>query len=159
MRGRKNTPTALKILTGNPGQRALPENEPQFKVKIPKCPLELNAEGKKTWKALSKLLFDAGVLTDGDGFTLATYCHIWSQIVALTSELQKASDYLIEPTHTNSSTKVVTTGDPKVNPLALRLATLYSEHRSYAAVLGLDPSSRTKLRVNKTPKKEDKLFD
>lgn len=45
--GRKNTPTQLKVLNGNPGKRPLNQNEPKPKPVMPECPSWLNGYAKK----------------------------------------------------------------------------------------------------------------
>jgi len=151
MRGRKTTPTALKVLTGNPGHRPLPENEPAFKTKIPKCPLKLNAVGKKTWEQKSKLLFKFGVLTEADGETLASYCLIWSHIVAQSEKIEELKSDL-----TGDDTKI----EQKMNKCYIRLSDFLNQYKAYSALLGLDPANRGKIKVNKPPTKtKDNLFD
>ena len=138
---RRPEPTALKLVKGNPGKRAINKNEPAFKNCIPKCPMKLDKVGQKEWNDLSKLLFDAGVLTEVDSRALAVYCRIWSQIVLLSGSLNTIADY-------------ITDGD--TNPLTVRLEKLYIEHRSYSAILGLDPANRSKIKVNTPPKPAEK---
>jgi P27 family predicted phage terminase small subunit len=148
MKGRKPTATALKLVKGNPGKRPINQDEPQFDVVIPKCPMKLDKVGKAEWDKLSKLLFDAGVLTEVDDRTLAVYCHIWSQIVLLTAEIEKYG-YL---SYSEKSTDVGSAMyEAKANPAAVRLEKLYAEHRAYSAILGLDPANRGKIKVNKKP--------
>ena len=66
-RGRKPKPTALKVLEGNPGRRPLNKNEPKPKGKKKlQCPSYFNAEAKKEWRRLSKVLIEMGVLTEFD---------------------------------------------------------------------------------------------
>lgn len=73
MRGRKPKPTALKIIAGNPGKRALPGNEP-----IPEGDAEmpdwLSDGARKVWGELAPGLEDMGVLTSGDSESFAMYC-------------------------------------------------------------------------------------
>jgi P27 family predicted phage terminase small subunit len=154
MRGRKPTSTALKIVTGNPGHRPLPEGEPEFKNEIPKCPLDLDPVGKNTWKEKSKLLFDAGVLTEADGETLAIYCRIWSQIVLLSAELKTPADYMAYDIKINEDTGEEIKVNAKTNPLCVRLENLYSEYRAYSALLALDPANRGKIKTGNKPQKE-----
>lgn len=160
MKGRKPTPLALKVLRGNPGRRPLPDSEPAFENIIPKCPIDLDKIGKKTWKEKSKLLHAAGVLTTADGQTLALYCQIWSQIVMLSKELSTVADYMAYDVKINESTGEEIRVNAKVNPLVIRLEALYAEYRSYSALLALDPANRGKIKVDKKPeKKKDCMFD
>lgn len=153
MAGRKPTPTALKLVKGNPGKRPLNTNEPEYKNTIPKCPMKLDSVGSAEWKSKSKLLHESGVLTEIDGNTLAIYCHIWSQIIILTSEINKASDYMAYDIKVNEDTGEEIKVNAKTNPLAVRLESLYSEYRAYSAILGLDPVNRGRI---KTAKPKDK---
>jgi P27 family predicted phage terminase small subunit len=81
--GRKMTPTALKVVRGNPGKRPLNEHEPK-----PACagaedvPDWLSPEAQEHWPMIAAQLVDAGVLTVIDRPALAQYCEafvIWRQ--------------------------------------------------------------------------------
>ena len=73
MRGRPRTPTALKIVRGNPGKRPLPENEPKPTVGA-KVPDWLTVGGRKEWKRLAPMLERNGVLTEMDAESLGELC-------------------------------------------------------------------------------------
>ena len=73
-RGRKPTPTALKVLEGNPGKRKLNDNEPRPEKKAPSCPKWLEPEAKKEWRRLAKKMEQMGVLTEVDMAAFAGYC-------------------------------------------------------------------------------------
>ncbi len=49
MPGRKPTPTALKLLKGNPGKRPLPENEPNPQGEVKK-PVFVKHRATRIWK-------------------------------------------------------------------------------------------------------------
>ena len=53
-RGRKPTPTALKVLEGNPGKRKLNDNEPRPDKKAPSCPKWLEPSGAGSQKRWSR---------------------------------------------------------------------------------------------------------
>jgi P27 family predicted phage terminase small subunit len=78
-RGRKPKPTALKILEGNPGKRALNQNEPKPERKAPKCPAWLDNEAKKEWRRMSKQLNALGILTEIDMAAFAGYCQAFAR--------------------------------------------------------------------------------
>jgi len=170
LRGRKNTPTALKVLTGNPGHRPLNDAEPEYDNVIPECPLELDEVGLKEWDSLSKTLVDAGVLTVVDANTLAVYCWIWSQITYFTSLIPKLEVELnllteqaaeIDNDETAWHKSRIKTIKKDIGTARSELRHLSTQNVSYSALFGLDPSSRGKIRANKPPKKneEDSLFD
>lgn len=83
MRGRKPTPTALKIVRGNPGGRPLNANEPTSTCANPEnAPDWLSSEARKHWPDIAAQLADARILTELDRAALAQYCEafvIWQQ--------------------------------------------------------------------------------
>ena len=78
-RGRKPTPTAIKVLEGNPGKRPMNDQEPKPVKKAPACPKWLDAEARKEWRRLAKKLEALGVLTDLDMGVFATYCNAYAR--------------------------------------------------------------------------------
>ena len=79
VKGRKPTPTALKVLEGNPGKRKLNEAEPKPKKKAPACPKWLEPEAKKEWRRLAKKMETLGVLTKVDMAAFAGYCQAYAR--------------------------------------------------------------------------------
>jgi hypothetical protein len=61
-RGTKNKPTALKKLTGNPGRRPLPKNEPMPPPVDPSHSSEFKGESLEWFNMLK----DLGILTEAD---------------------------------------------------------------------------------------------
>jgi hypothetical protein len=57
-------PTALRILQGNPGKKALNKREPKPRVCIPPCPRHLTPRAKSHWKAVAPKLARIGLLTE-----------------------------------------------------------------------------------------------
>ena len=82
MRGRKPTPTALKLARGNPGRRPINAGvELDPPAKLPKPPGHLDAHARKTWRSLGKMLLDAGIFAETDCLGLAMICQLWSRCV------------------------------------------------------------------------------
>ena len=77
--GRKPTPTAIKILEGNPGKRELNKNEPKPVKKAPSCPKWLETEAKKEWRRLAKKMEAMGILTEVDMAAFAGYCQSYAR--------------------------------------------------------------------------------
>ncbi len=90
LRGAPNTPTALKIIRGNPGKRALPDHEPQLEIKAPKCPAHLDANAQKEWKRMVPLLLKMRVLTQADYMALATLCQAFSTMGQAQEQMNKS---------------------------------------------------------------------
>ena len=78
-RGRKPTPTALKVLEGNPGKRKLNDREPKPEKKAPSCPMWLEPEAKKEWRRLAKQMEAIGILTEIDRAAFAGYCQAYAR--------------------------------------------------------------------------------
>ena len=73
MRGRRPTPTRLKVLTGNPGKRPLNAAELTPKPAIPECPTELGPVARREWDRLVGKLASLSLLTNLDRAALAAY--------------------------------------------------------------------------------------
>ena len=73
-RGAKPTPTALRILRGNPSGRPLNPNEPKPAVGCPKPKYLENSPAGEVWDEVAPALTASGVLTVIDGDMLASYC-------------------------------------------------------------------------------------
>ena len=78
-RGRKPKPTALKVLEGNPGKRPLNGAEPAPAHKAPRCPSWLEAEAKREWKRIGRILEQMGLLTEMDMAAFAGYCQAYAR--------------------------------------------------------------------------------
>jgi P27 family predicted phage terminase small subunit len=67
MRGRKPTPTALKILAGNPGKHRLNDDEPKPELASGRCPRWVpKGRPREVWSRLARDLVPTRVLTRAD---------------------------------------------------------------------------------------------
>jgi phage terminase small subunit len=73
MRGRKPTPTHLKLVRGNPGRRPLNPSEPKPKLGCEK-PKFLKGRAARVWDEYAPTLERLGLLTSVDGPMLAAWC-------------------------------------------------------------------------------------
>ena len=78
MPGPAPKPTALKLVQGNPGKRALNKSEPKFGG-TPKCPDWLTPDAKAEWKRVVKELSALDMLRGVDSSALAAYCQNYSR--------------------------------------------------------------------------------
>lgn len=143
--GRPRKPTALKILTGNPGRRPLNQSEPQPDGTAPKCPSWLDAEGKRTWKRLAPELHRLGLLTCVDGEALACLCQAWSELKQATETLKAEGRYV-----------TLVTGGRQSHPAVSQQRTAMRTIKDFCSLFGLDPSSRSRLHVQ-PPEELDEL--
>src|SRR5438477_525461 len=67
MRGRKPSPTQLKLVRGNPGKRPIrAAGEPKPGHTLPEAPVHLSARAKAAWGQIAPILSRMGVLTEAD---------------------------------------------------------------------------------------------
>jgi phage terminase small subunit len=83
--GRPPKPTALKLLQGKPGHRALPKGEPKPPPGKVECPEWLGVEERKFWAELAPIYQAMGCLTVADVTAFATWmCELakvkWCQV-------------------------------------------------------------------------------
>lgn len=138
-------PTALKILTGNPGKRPLPENEPQ-PTGIPTCPSHLNATAKREWTRVSRELLACGLLTSVDRAALSCYCVAWSRLVEAEKKIAATGLIVQSPA-----------GYPIVNPYVGIVNRQMDIIHKFIAEFGLSPASRARISVNPDAKTGNKL--
>ncbi|MDO6718824.1 phage terminase small subunit P27 family [Psychrosphaera sp. 1_MG-2023] len=147
----KPTPTALKLVKGNPGKRPINIKEPKPKRGVPKCPSHIDAKAKTAWKKLCQRLDDMGVLTLADEYALEILVSIYARI----RDLQKVIKGYGKTTYITLSTQ----GDEvvKAYPEVSQLEKAESLFRSYLTEFGLTPSARAKLQTEDKDEGDDPL--
>ena len=145
MAGRKRTPTALRVLRGNPGGRPLNDREPSFSATVPGISKHLSAEAVAEWKRVAKLLADAGVLTEIDMAVLAAYCQSYGIAEQASQAIAKmaARDELTSGLMIKSAK-----GNAVPNPLVWIASAARRDSIRYAAELGMTPAARSKIQVS-----------
>ena len=152
--GRKPTPTALKLVKGNPGKRALNKNEAKPDLAQPTPPEFLNTDAKVEWGRVVGTLYKAGLMTELDRAALAAYCQAygrWAQAERALSRMADKDEYnraLMVKTHNGTAIQ---------NPLVGIANKAKADMVRYAAEFGMTPSARS--RVTATPddqKQEDR---
>jgi len=146
MRGRKPKPTRLKLITGNPGKRALNMDEPRPDAQVPECPAELSPAARREWDRLVGDLSKLRLLTNLDRAALAAYCGAYALWAEATEAIQKFGAMVKSPS-----------GYPIQSPyvsIANRQAELMMR---IAGEFGFTPASRSRIA---TPREhEPNLFD
>lgn len=147
MAGRRPKPTHLKVVSGNPGKRALNKREPKPERVVPSCPEHLGTEGKVAWGRLCAVLDRMGVLTEADALALERLCDCYAEI--LECRLLVARDG-----RTYSSIRGIGDEDSKIeqvlmkaNPAVAMLADADRRFKGYLVEFGLTPAARSKVQV------------
>ena len=136
-RGRRAKPTARKLLAGNPGKRAINQLEPTFTPLMNvDCPDWLAGDeyAATLWDMLIGELCGAQVLCITDLHNLEAFCAAYSRWRK--AEIEMATHGLVVEG---------ATGGPIKNPACTVANESLRQMTSYGALLGLDPSSRSRL--------------
>jgi hypothetical protein len=143
MRGRKPTPTALKLLRGNPGHRPIDTaTEPQVVVGLGEAPAALRADpvALRVWMEQGPEFVKLGTMAETDKYLFVGYCQNVSRAEWLAERIQR-----------------LRTRKKKLTDMEeLRLATWESQLgktqdriAKYGAEFGQGAASRTRIRVKR----------
>jgi P27 family predicted phage terminase small subunit len=139
-RGPLPKPTALKLVAGNPGKKALPKNEPKPKIEAPKPPRHLSTEALAEWERMAPVLVRLGLLSKLDRAPFAMYCQAWARHVEAEEMLAKAS-----------ALAFTGNGYPIVNPWFTISKQCFDQVRGLLAEFGLSPAARARMFTNVVP--------
>lgn len=149
-RGPRDKPTAIKMLEGNPGKRAINENEPKYDLneKSEKPPVWLGTYAKKEWNRILPLLKRNGLFTDADYMTLCAYC-------------QNADTWIRAEKEKRAQGIVTTTSNGcEIQHPAVGIAnTAMTNMLKFGREFGLTPASRTGLNAEKFEDAENPLLN
>lgn len=145
MRGRKNKPTALKELEGNPGKRTLNKKEPKPAVVIPDCPAHLTGPARTEWKRITAELVKLKIISLVDRAALTAYCMAWGQLVQATNKLKKEGEVIISEK-----------GGMYQNPWVAIRNRAMDQVVKIGAEFGMTPSSRSRIHAD-VPTEEDEM--
>ncbi len=143
MKGRKPTPTNIRMLHGNPGKRALPQNEPNLGATLLYAPKDLTPEAKRAWPGFAKPLAAAGITTPLDLAALRL-------LVETYATWRKATEALKE-----GMTYTTPTGIERPSPWFRIQASSSELMLRLLSEFGMTPSSRTRVRTGGPPENPD----
>lgn len=136
--GRKNKPTALKLISNNPGNRPLPVNEPKpSRAFSPRAPRGFSAAERAKWHDTCKRLSAMRVLTIVDLDALEIYVRNWVAMQEALADLAARGKVLRSPS-----------GSVMWNPSWTQYKHSERVCRSLQAEFGMTPSSRTSVVAN-----------
>ncbi|MBO0369280.1 phage terminase small subunit P27 family [Pseudomonas putida] len=134
-RGRKPKPTAKKKLAGNPGKRALNHAEPEFsKITDVDPPEWLSARAAVMWKMILPELLRENVVALTDLHNVEAFCTAYDNWRMAQESIQA-----------NGIVVAGATGGPVKNPALTAANETMRQMVAFGSLLGLDPSSRTRL--------------
>jgi len=136
-RGRKPTPTKLKLVRNNPGKRKINKREPKPKKPLPLSPpAVLNKLAKKEWQRLAPELSKMGLLTAFDVALFAGYCAAYSTWYEAQGELEKHGRIVR-----------AANGTPIPSPWLAVANKANEQVVKMGSEMGLTPSARTRLEL------------
>lgn len=148
-RGRKPTPTKLRLVTGQTGGgrpvRKF-EPEPSLPDALPRAPDWLKPLAVARWNELVEGLYLTGLLTEVDLGTFAVYCECWGSYRRSLDDYEKLA--ALDP-DTHAVMVRAKTGTAMVNPLVVQINKLRDQLARLGAELGLNPSARSNIDVGK----------
>lgn len=147
--GRMPTPTAIKVLRGNPGKRALPKGEPRPARgdRAPSAPRWLSEEARAEWRRLAPRLHAVGLLTEVDTQALGLLCEAFAQYVAAKAVVDREGMLLMSEK-----------GNAYQHPATGLMTQARGELMKWAREFGMTPSARTRIVVD-TESAEPSLAD
>jgi P27 family predicted phage terminase small subunit len=133
--GRKPKPTQRKIAAGNPGKRALNKAEPDFGGVTNIAPPEwIIGHARDMWERVVPLLCKQKVLQMTDLHNVEVFCNAYANFRAASEDVAR-----------NGLVVAGAQGGPVKNPAATVFNEASRQMATFGALLGLDPSSRSRL--------------
>lgn len=137
MAGRKPKPTALKILQGNPGKRALNKNEMKVRGDLKSNPPSyMSAECAKVWRETVAAM-PKGILKKLDTSVLESFVSSYTEFRRLHVLLQDGTQDLLGTER----------GAMKANPLFTAKHKAQMTMLRTAVEMGMTPSSRSRINA------------
>lgn len=148
-KGRKATPTKLKVVSGNPGKRAINKDEPKPSNELGECPPWATQGARDQWDYVVQLLGEVpGVSKKPDEAAALLLAEAIAEFV-------EAAEVLSEDGHyqdvTTKAGDVMTRAHPAIGVKQKAFAQI----QSLCSEFGLTPSSRTRLKADLEDGDED----
>lgn len=144
-RGRKPTPTHLKLVNGNPGKRAIKRREAKPPPSEPTPPAHLSDDAKVEWGRVMSHLMRCGLMSEIDRAALAGYCQAYSRWVQAERALQRMGE---KDQLTGALMIKTTNGNAVQNPLVGTANKALELMLRAAAEFGMTPSARSRIDVD-----------
>ena len=146
MAGRPPKPTALKLVTGNPGKRALNKNEPDpTYLEDLTPPAWLSQAAREVWQEIAPKLAKVNLLTEIDVYLLAMGCTAISQYQRAVK--CAGADLVKSKCDTDEDGKTVTAGE-HVNPWLIVQSMAFKQSSAVFQQFGMSPAARTRIAIN-----------
>lgn len=153
MAGRRPKPTDVKRAAGNPGGRALNENEVESAViQEFEPPNHLSERAKEAWHRIVEHYSHTKVIQITDEIALEQLCETYADVRTLQEEITIVGMNII-------STNRAGVQNIKRNPAVATLAAARKDLRQWLVEFGLTPSSRSKFNTDGSSKGDEDPLD
>lgn len=142
----RTKPTHIKLVTGNPGKRKLPEDEPAPEVGIPDPPKWLLKGWQPVWKETIDELSHLGVVTLADRAAIGLLVNARIEYIRAKKVVEKCGEYY--ETETPQGDVVI-----RKHPAVVQMDICDKKIRMKLGDFGLTPSSRPHVKAPKAPTK------
>jgi len=166
-KGRKPTPSHLRLVQGNPGKRPINDAEPKSRRERPSAPSHISDLAREVWGQAVLILDEMGILTRADTFAIEMLCEAMAdhrsagqtikacaiqhrEAVAIGNDTDFSADGRYYRT-INQAGGVMWRSHPAV---ALR-SDADRRIRAWCAEFGLSPSARTRIEAHDGDQEED----
>lgn len=142
--GRRPKPTALHLIAGNPSKKHLNDAEPHPSPLSPDRPDWLTPLAVQIWDQTVEELRAMGTLAHSDEAAIASYCQLYARYQQAEQVIETLGPYYEQIFVDGAGVehkKIV--AHPSVKVAKDSQAAM----RAYITLLGLDPSSRSRLKV------------
>lgn len=140
-KGRKPTPSHLKVVRGTTRADRANPSEPKPARMIPDAPEHMTDRAREIWPYVAGVADKMGILTEADGLALQLMCEAYSNIRSAQDEIVSAG----------GETYVTEGGLIKAHPAVAMRNDASRRLQSLLAEFGMSPSSRSKV----SPKDKD----
>ena len=142
-RGRPPKPSVIKLLEGNKSKRPINQLEPipRGSIEKPECPEWVGPTGKKIYAKLGEDLHEIGLLTEVDQMQFSKYCEMMGVYIQLANEVRQEGETLVVRMHSGEEKTII-------NPKRKLMLSLAAETRAIENDFGMDPASRTRIRMD-----------
>jgi P27 family predicted phage terminase small subunit len=144
--GRIPTPTSLKVLRGNPGQRPINTDEPKPPAADLTPPARLDGPALEKWEEIAPLLASMGVFTQADRGIIERYCLLWEQWL-----------YVVKHVKEHGMTQMTQTGYSQLSAEGTLFKSLPAELMKIEIQFGMTAAARSTLKVSGASAPDDPL--
>lgn len=147
-RGRPPKPTALKVIQGNPGKRALNKNAPtpDALAKVPDPPNWFGPIAASIWRQVAPWLVQSKILTDTDLHNLEVFAMAYQRWREAQEDITK-NGIVVKGAKQEIKNPACTVA----NEAARQIST-------FGAALGLDPAARARLKPGEEEDEENEFL-